>query len=180
MTQGFSPALWKGKWSCNSWRFTAKRLWGLWHVSADTACQTRLPQEIAPRLFSFPYSSVPSNFCYKTHLRLIIRLTSAIRRSKRNKSAFRRFVSWGSLAFSPFSTLYHKNGRKIPGTESKITGKLVGRTTKRWRFYWWRHLLKLNKFHIDGQRFLQTVFDWQLHCCDFLFGGVNKAIYCWT
>ena len=77
-------------------------------------------------------------------------------------------------------TLYHKNGRKIPGTESKITGKLVGRTTKRWRFYWWRHLLKLNKFHIDGQRFLQTVFYWQLHCCDFLFGGVNKAIYCWT
>ena len=76
------------------------------------------------------------------------------------------------------TTLYHKNGRKIPGTESKITGKLVGRTTKRWRFYWWRHLLKLNKFHIDGQRFLQTVFDWQLHCCDFLFGGVNKAIYC--
>ena len=79
---------------------------------------------------------------------------------------------------SQMTTLYHKNGRKIPGTESKITGKLVGRTTKRWRFYWWRHLLKLNKFHIDGQRFLQTVFDWQLHCCDFLFGGVNKAIYC--
>ena len=75
-------------------------------------------------------------------------------------------------------TLYHKHGRKIPGTESKITEKLVGRTTKRWRFYWWRHLLKLNKFHIDGQRFLQTVFYWQLHCCDFLFGGVNKAIYC--
>ena len=75
-------------------------------------------------------------------------------------------------------TLYHKNGRKIPGTESKITGKLVRRTTKRWRFYWWRHLLKLHKFHIDGQRFLQTVFDWQLHCCDFLFGGVSKAIYC--
>ena len=49
------------------------------------------------RLFSFPYSSVPSNICYKTHLRLIIRLTSAIRRSKRNKSAFQRFVSWGSL-----------------------------------------------------------------------------------
>ena len=54
-------------------------------------CCPRLPQEIAPRLFSFPYSSVPTNFCYKTHLRLIIRLTSAVR-SKRNKSAFRRFV----------------------------------------------------------------------------------------
>ena len=65
--------------------------------------KARLPQEIAPRLFSFPYSSVPTNFCYKTHLRLIIRLTSAIRRSKRNKSAFQRFVSWGSLVCNPLS-----------------------------------------------------------------------------
>ena len=67
----------------------------------------RLPQNIAPRLFSFPYSSVPSNFCYKTHLRLIIRLTSAIRRSKRNKSAFRRFVFWGSLGLCEKILLGH-------------------------------------------------------------------------
>ena len=32
-------------------------------------------------------------------------------------------------------------------------------------------------FPIDGQRFLQSVFSFQLHCFDFLFGGVKRPIY---
>ena len=32
-------------------------------------------------------------------------------------------------------------------------------------------------FPIDGQRFLQSVFGFQLHCFDFIFGGVKRPIY---
>ena len=33
-------------------------------------------------------------------------------------------------------------------------------------------------FTIDGQKILQIVFDFQFRCCVFMFGGVNKPIYC--
>ena len=32
-------------------------------------------------------------------------------------------------------------------------------------------------FPIAGQRFLQSVFGFQLHCFDFIFGGVKRPIY---
>ena len=35
-------------------------------------------------------------------------------------------------------------------------------------------------FTIDGQNFLQTVFDIQFQCYGFIFSGVNEPIYCRT
>ena len=68
--------------------------------SKRTKLKPRLYQSRFDRLFSFSYSSVPSNFVTSWGDGSLRIITSCKKEVKRNKSAFRKFTSWSCLGAS--------------------------------------------------------------------------------